>query len=1235
MVGGTWTPLGPTPIADEKNIGATAQTTSDFGKASGRITSLATKPGTPSTIYLGAAGGGVWKSSDGGASWATTTDSQPSLAIGSLAVDAAGTTIYAATGEDNASGDSQRGQGILKSTDSGATWSVVGQSTFAQFRIAGIVVDRLTSGTTERVFVATNRGLYVSSDSGSTWATVALPTTALPGKTASQHVMQVLQDSTNRFWVVASDFCQSQQGSVIISTDGMTWVRKFTAPGAGAGRIALGISPTGAAAYAAMATCTNFGDLLGISKSVDGGTTWAPTTGTPPQYFSFPGTPLQSQGWYNTAVAVDPIDSNNAVFGGVTIIATGDGGANFSDIGKAYAGGVVHPDFHALLFTSAHTFYAGTDGGIWQGNETVGVSSVTATWTNLNGNLSTIQFYRGAALDTSHVLGGAQDNGTSGIFPGSMAVAPAWQEYLDGDGGYSAIDPTSGSSAIYASTSNGEIWKGSYVPPAAPDFYWPYDTFTEADPCPFGSTLPACSDAAAFISPMLMDPTSPTRLLNARTRVFESTTGGQPAGSGWSAISPQLATATPPAGQLDVLASMTMGSTVSSATTVYTGSYYGAVWRSNNATGSSASWINVTSNLPGFSPTAHVPGDAWISGVAVNPTNTSEAWVTIGAVGVGHVWHTTNGGTSWTDISGSGLTGVPDAVVNDVILDRSDNLTVMIATDFGVLACSTCSGPAPVPSWTTLGSGLPNVKVASITQTRAANQVVAWTYGRGAWVVPTTGPVLAVSPSNMTFTVGAGGAQPAAQTATVTNQGTGPLTWAQTSNASWLSATPPSGANLAAGTSSQLTVSVNPSGQAAGAHSGALTFTSNGGSATITVTLVVPIFPGRYQPLVPARILDTRYGTGGYFTPLGPNQTMAVQVAGQGLVPAMNSSTPPSAVVLNVTATNGTVASYLTVYPTGVGKPTQASNVNFVPHQSVPNLVEVPIGPDGKVNVYNFGGSVDVIFDVQGWVTTQGTGSGTDGLFRPLTPSRILDTRDGTGTGGVRAPVGSGQTIHVQVAGAGGVPGTTSIPAPEAVVLNVTVTNLTIYPTGSATRPGVSNVNFIPGQTVPNRVEVKLGTNGQVDIFNFGGTVDVIADVNGWYTDNSDPLAAGGGTSGLIPARILDTRYGTGGFHAPIGPGGTIVLSVAGYGGVPPMNTPAPPTAAILNVTVTNPTAWSHLTIFPGNLGQAPNVSDLNYVAGLTVPNLVVVKLDPSGRIGIYNRYGSTEVVVDVMGWYD
>jgi hypothetical protein len=393
-----------------------------------------------------------------------------------------------------------------------------------------------------------------------------------------------------------------------------------------------------------------------------------------------------------------------------------------------------------------------------------------------------------------------------------------------------------------------------------------------------------------------------------------------------------------------------------------------------------------------------------------------------------------------------------------------------------------------------------------------------------------------------------------------------------------------------------------------------------------------PVFPGQYTPLPPFRILDTRNGTGG-FAKLGPAQSIDVQVAGVPLsgVPAMTTATPPSAVVLNVTATNPTAAGFLTLYPTGVLRPL-ASNLNFAAGRTVPNLVEVALGLGGKVTVYNGTGSTDVIFDVAGWVSTQGTVTGTAGLFRPLVPMRLMDTR--SGFGGSRT-LGSAQTISLQVTNNGGVPAS----GVSGVVLNVTATNssaggfLTVFPTAAA-QPLASNLNFLPGQTVPNRVLVKLGAGGKVSFFNGQGTTDVVVDVGGWFTDGTDPTAAGGQFTGLTPARILDTRNGTGGLST-VGSSSTVVVQVAGQGNVPAMTAAVPPKAVVLNVTVTNTSAAGYLTLYPSDASARPLASDLNWTGGLTVPNLGVVKLGADGKVAIFNGVGSTDVIADVVGWYN
>jgi hypothetical protein len=177
------------------------------------------------------------------------------------------------------------------------------------------------------------------------------------------------------------------------------------------------------------------------------------------------------------------------------------------------------------------------------------------------------------------------------------------------------------------------------------------------------------------------------------------------------------------------------------------------------------------------------------------------------------------------------------------------------------------------------------------------------------------------------------------------------------------------------------------------------------------------------------------------------------------------------------------------------------------------------------------------------------------------------------------------------------------------------------------TQPNASNLNFVAGQTVPNRVIVKVGATGQVSFFNAAGGVDVIADVGGWFTDTSSAVG-GSQFVGMTPIRILDTRDGTGGFRTPLGPQESLALQVGGVLGVP-----AAASAVVANVTVTGTTAGSYLTAWPDGSPQ-PLASDLNWTAGITVPNLGVVKLGPNGKLDLYNAAGSTDVILDVVGYY-
>ena len=336
-----------------------------------------------------------------------------------------------------------------------------------------------------------------------------------------------------------------------------------------------------------------------------------------------------------------------------------------------------------------------------------------------------------------------------------------------------------------------------------------------------------------------------------------------------------------------------------------------------------------------------------------------------------------------------------------------------------------------------------------------------------------------------------------------------------------------------------------------------------------------------------------------------------------------------TSVILNVTATNTAMASSLTLYPTGDNLPL-ASNLNWVAGDTVPNLVSVRLGTGGSVTIYNPTGHVDVVVDLEGYFAP--AVSGTAGQFVSLPPARITDTRSGSGMPNAGMVMTPYSTLSVQVAGAGGVPGTGA----TAVVLNVTVTGTTanggymiVYPAGQAT-PLASNLNWRAGQTVPNRVVVPIGTGGKVSFTNAGGNAQLIVDVNGYFTDTT---ASGASFTALSPNRILDTRNGTGGYNAKIGPSNAILVQVSGNGGVPAMTNAVVPQAVILNVTVVNPSAFGWFIVYPDGTSQ-PLASDLNFSAGQIVPNLVVVKLGANGKIDLFNANGTSDAVIDVEGWF-
>lgn len=380
---------------------------------------------------------------------------------------------------------------------------------------------------------------------------------------------------------------------------------------------------------------------------------------------------------------------------------------------------------------------------------------------------------------------------------------------------------------------------------------------------------------------------------------------------------------------------------------------------------------------------------------------------------------------------------------------------------------------------------------------------------------------------------------------------------------------------------------------------------------------------GTFTPIDPVRLLDTRDGTGvadQHRGPLGAGQITELKVTDIGGIPAVG----VGAVVLNVTATEAPGDGFITSYPCGDARPT-ASNVNFTHGVNVPNQVAVEVGAGGNVCFFA-SAKVQLIADAFGWYADD-FAARPGYRYHELDPARILDTRDGTGTGTRAAgPLAADEVISFDIDGAGGVPATGA----RAVTMNVTTTDptaagfLTVFPCDRP-RPNASNLNFdSSAPAVANLVTVRTGDDGKV-CFYASESVNVIADVQGYFADGP-----GVEFTSTSPVRILDTRDGLGvdsHRRGPLGRGETFVLQVAGQNGVP-----VDARAVLLNITVTQSEGDGFITVYPCGR-PLPIASNLNVVHGVDRANLVKVRIGNDGKVCIFAQYG-TQMIADLDGWF-
>jgi hypothetical protein len=391
-------------------------------------------------------------------------------------------------------------------------------------------------------------------------------------------------------------------------------------------------------------------------------------------------------------------------------------------------------------------------------------------------------------------------------------------------------------------------------------------------------------------------------------------------------------------------------------------------------------------------------------------------------------------------------------------------------------------------------------------------------------------------------------------------------------------------------------------------------------TAPVTINVGV-VDPGDFFSTPPTRVLDTRIGLGAPAGKVGNGVTRVLDVTGVAGVP----STGVAAVYVNVTETANTAGGYVTVWPDGAAPAT--SNLSYANNQTKANAMVVKVGADGNIRLRNTASSAHLVADVLGYSTTALVPGG--GTFKPLARPRILDTRYGVGAPAGRIPAGG--SITVQLSGLNGIPAT----GVGAVLVNMTAVTpsvdgyLTVHPADTV-RPVASNINTQHARNIANLVVARLSADGKVKVYNSSGATHVLFDLVGYYSDGATPPPAGGELHTLAtPKRVVDSRTGVGTAKSRMATGATRTVDLTGVGGIPASGVGS----VVLNLTATNTTAASYLTQYPSGETR-PVTSTLNWAPTQTANNYVVAKVGPGGLVKIFNYSGSTDVVVDVVGWY-
>ena len=634
-------------------------------------------------MWAAAVSGGIWYSSDSGASWTLVDDWLPSLAVCCMAMDPANPDVmYAGTGgEKFIAGDAVGGAGIYKSTDGGVTWNLL-PATADWDAVCRISVSPANSN----VLLASRcyYGIFRSTDGGASWS----------NRHWAQGSFYVAFDPTDASKAIAQiidwdwDLEEWYHAALYSTNGGVSW------------NVAGGLNHvTGFSSRIELAYAPSDTSIVYASCATDGGKIWRSTDRGHSYTLRTTSGSSACNAWANP-LWVDPTNPNFLLTGGGHVFKSADGGATLTQISDGYIlTEQVHPDIHYFAHESGYDattnrrVYVCTDAGVHR-TENIYTASTTSGWVNLQDSYRTVQFY-GAAGDgpTGRLYGGTQDNGTLRIEPGSNdANLP-----FGGDGGFCAIDPIYPNYCygefinlqIHRSTDGGVsasyIWDGAYP-------------------------ISDAGSNANFIAPFILDPNNSNRMLAGGASLWRTNNvrGGSP--PNWVAIrwagSDLISAIAVAPGNSDV---------------IWIAQNDGKVYRTTNGTSGSPTWLAVDDNgsadpLPNRYPTR----------ILIDPDDEHLVYVSLGGFSADNLWKTDDNGSTWSDITGSGATGLPEAPIRGIARHPGRASWLYAGTEVGIFE-SRDGGS----TWSADNAGPATVSVDELVFMHSSNRLLAATHGRG------------------------------------------------------------------------------------------------------------------------------------------------------------------------------------------------------------------------------------------------------------------------------------------------------------------------------------------------------------------------------------------------------------------------------------------------------------------------------------------------------------------------